>query len=66
MLDVIRNSWGWTGLEPSAIVATNDFGNVIVRHADGSFWRICPEELSCKSIARSDDGYAATGTAPGW
>ena len=38
MLDVIRESWGWIGLEPAAIQATNDFGNVIVRHADGTYW----------------------------
>jgi hypothetical protein len=27
-------------------VLTNDFGNLIVRAADGAFWRICPERLS--------------------
>src|SRR5438477_10751129 len=51
MLDVIRESWGWSGLEPAAEMATNSFGNVIVRAADGAFWRICPEELACSCIA---------------
>ena len=59
MLDVIRESWGWIGLEPAAIQATNDFGNVIVRHADGTYWRIYPEEPSCNLIARTEDEYAA-------
>jgi hypothetical protein len=51
MLDTICESWGWTGLEPAAVVADNAFGNVIVRAADGVFWRICPEELSCAVVA---------------
>jgi hypothetical protein len=34
-------------------VATNAFGNVVVRAGDGGYWRICPEHLSCELIARS-------------
>jgi hypothetical protein len=59
MLDVIRKSWGWTGLEPREVVAVNPFGNAIVRAVDGAFWRISPEELSCEVIASDADGYAA-------
>jgi hypothetical protein len=54
VLTTIRESWGWTGLNPTAVTATNPFGNVIVRAADGAYWRICPEELSCKIVARDD------------
>jgi len=59
VLTMIRESWGWTGLEPAAVMATNAFGNVIVRAADGSYWRICPEELTCKVVARDDTEFDA-------
>jgi hypothetical protein len=59
ILTTIRDSWGWTGLQPAAVVERNAFGNVIVRAADGAYWRICPEELGCKVIARNDAEYAA-------
>lgn len=44
-------------MEPAEIVEQNAFGNVIVRAVDGHFWRICPEELSCKVIASDLAGY---------
>ena len=59
MLTTIRNSWGWTGLEPVEIVAANDFGNLVVRAADGAYWRICPEELSARVIARAQREFDA-------
>jgi hypothetical protein len=58
MLDTIRKAWGWIGLEPAEVVATNSFGNLIVRTADGAYWRICPEELSCQQVARNADEFA--------
>jgi hypothetical protein len=57
VLNAIRESWSWIGLDASSIVATNDFGNVIVRAAGSSYWRICPEELSCKVIANSPGDF---------
>jgi hypothetical protein len=59
MLDTIRNAWGWIGLDPAEVVATNPFGNVIVRATDGAYWRICPEEWSCEQVARNEDDYTA-------
>jgi len=59
LLTTIRESWGWTGLDPAAVTATNAFGNVIVRATDGAYWRICPEELSCKIVARDDVEFDA-------
>src|SRR5271166_5786843 len=43
----IAAAWSWIGLHPRAIVAENDFGNVIVEDIQGRYWRICPEEPSC-------------------
>jgi uncharacterized protein (DUF433 family) len=59
MLDIIRKAWGWIGLEPAEVVATSAFGNLIVRAADGTYWRICPEELSCEQVAHHTDEFAA-------
>jgi hypothetical protein len=59
MLDVIRKAWGWIGLEPVEVVATNAFGNVIVKAAGGAYWRICPEEWSCEQVARHADEFAS-------
>jgi hypothetical protein len=58
MIETIRKAWGWIGLDPAEVVATNAFGRVIVRATDGRFWRICPEDLSCTVVARSDQEYA--------
>jgi hypothetical protein len=54
VLTVLPHSWGWTGLNPAAVTATNAFGNVIVRATDGAYWRISPEELSCEVVALDD------------
>ncbi len=58
MIDIIRESWAWIGLDPAEVIEVNDFGNLIVRATDGAFWRICPEELSCKRIADDSDKFA--------
>lgn len=50
-INIIRNAWGWTGVDPVSMIATNAFGNVVFQSADETIWRICPEELSCTSIA---------------
>ena len=60
MLNIIRQSWGWTGLDPAAIVGVNEFGNVLVRSADDTFWRIYPEELSGKLLGRTQCEFDAT------
>ena len=51
LVDEIRESWGWTGLDPVAVVGENDFGNLIVEDSSGKFWRICPEDIYCRVVA---------------
>jgi Domain of unknown function (DUF1851) len=53
LVEEIRQSWGWVGIEPVEIVGENDFGNLIVKADDGSYWRLCPEDGYCKVIARN-------------
>ena len=59
MLDVIREAWCWTGLDPMEIAATSAFGNVIVKDVAGAYWRICPEDAYCAVIANSTPEYEA-------
>lgn len=51
LISIVEESWGWTGLKPALIVGDNDFGNLMVKDLDGRYWRLCPEDLSCKAIA---------------
>ena len=47
----IRESWGWTGIDPVEIVSENEFGNLIIRDTADRFWRLCPEDVYCEVIA---------------
>jgi hypothetical protein len=58
MIDIIYKTWDWSGLDPAEVVATNSFGNLIIRATDGAYWRICPEELSCERVAQNAEEFA--------
>jgi hypothetical protein len=51
LVEEIRHSWGWIGLEPAEVVGENDFGNLMIKDKDGRYWRLCPEDCSCKMVA---------------
>lgn len=51
ILEQVRESWSWMGIQPVEIVHENDFGNLILRDIDGRYWRLCPEECYCQVIA---------------
>ena len=53
LIAIVKEAWGWTGLEPDQIVGDNDFGNLMVKDQSGCYWRLCPEDLYCKIIAHS-------------
>ncbi len=57
MIDLVNQSWSWTGIEPEEIVDENDFGNLIIKDIHDRFWRICPEDVYCKVIADSIEEY---------
>ncbi len=50
-VDEINESWGWVGLTAVEVLGENDFGNLIIRDADGKYWRLCPQELCCQTVA---------------
>jgi hypothetical protein len=57
MIDNINKAWNWKGFYATEIIRTNDFGNVIFKTDKNEFWRICPEETSCKKIAESESEF---------
>lgn len=52
IIENIKKSWGWTGIDPEEIVGENEFGNLIIRDKDSQFWRLCPEDVYCQIIAK--------------
>ena len=57
IINEIIESWGWVGVNPTEIVAENEFGNLILKDADNKFWRLCPEDVYCEVVAESIDDY---------
>ena len=53
LVEELRESWGWVGLDPIEVVGENDFGNLIIKDKSGRYWRLCPEELSCEVVAHN-------------
>lgn len=51
LVEEVRQSWGWVGIDPVEVVGENDFGNLIIKDEDGRYWRLCPEDCYCKVIA---------------
>ncbi|WP_208728727.1 hypothetical protein [Leptospira selangorensis] len=59
ILDVLKESWGWTGLDPEKIIKENEFGNLLILDKQGQYWRLCPEDLYCEIIALNSDKLTA-------
>ncbi|WP_111684603.1 T6SS immunity protein Tdi1 domain-containing protein [Winogradskyella tangerina] len=53
MITEINKAWNWKGFNATEIIRTNDFGNVIFKTDKNEYWRICPEEVTCKMIAEN-------------
>ncbi|RJG09009.1 DUF1851 domain-containing protein [Pseudomonas cavernicola] len=62
IIEAIKESWSWVGIEPEEIVGENDFGNLIVRDYRGRYWRLCPEDAYCKVIAENRNELDALST----
>ena len=53
LVDAIRKSWSWCGVDPVEIADANAFGNLLIRDERGEYWRLCPEDVYCEKIATS-------------
>jgi len=51
-VDDINEAWGWVGLSAVEVLGANAFGNLIIRDADGSYWRLRPQDLCCEPVAQ--------------
>jgi len=51
IIQEIKESWGWAGIEPEEVVGENDFGNLMIKDINGKYWRLCPEDVYCKIVA---------------
>ncbi len=54
MITEINKAWNWKGFNATEIIRTNEFGNVIFKTDKNEYWRICPEEISCEMIAKTE------------
>jgi hypothetical protein len=54
MIDFINKAWNWKGFNATEIIRTNEFGNVIFKTDKNEYWRICPEEIRCEKIAKTE------------
>lgn len=57
-VDEINEAWGWVGLAAVEVLGENDFGNLIIRDEEGKFWRLCPQDLRCETVADDPDAFA--------
>ncbi len=55
IIQEIKDSWGWIGIDPVEVVGENDFGNLMIKDSGGKFWRLCPEDLYCEIVAHSQE-----------
>jgi len=62
IIEAIKVSWGWVGIEPEEIIGENDFGNLIVKDDIGRYWRLCPEDIYCQVIAENRNELDALST----
>lgn len=53
IIEEIKESWGWVGIQPEEVVGENDFGNLIIKDIEGKYWRLCPEDVYCKVVAQN-------------
>ena len=58
MITEINKAWYWEEFNATEIIRTNEFGNVIFKTDKNEYWRVCPEEISCKKIAESESEFA--------
>ena len=57
MIAEINKAWNWKEFNATEIIRTNEFGNVIFKTDKNEYWRICPEEISCEKIAKSESEF---------
>jgi len=57
IIQVIKDAWGWVGIDPVEVVGENDFGNLMIKDSQGRYWRLCPEDVYCEVIAQKREEF---------
>lgn len=52
IIKIVKQSWGWTGIQPQKVILENDFGNLIIEDTKLQYWRLCPEDTYCEIIVQ--------------
>ncbi|WP_202947437.1 hypothetical protein [Sulfurovum sp. AR] len=55
IVEEIKESWGWIGINPVEVIGENDFGNLMIKDTDGKYWRLCPEDVYCEIVAQNQE-----------
>lgn len=63
-VDAVKIAWGWAGIRPDEIVGENDFGNLMIRDEEKQYWRLCPEDLYCRVVAKNREELDVLSTCP--
>ena len=58
MITEINKAWSWKGFKAFEIIRINEFGNVIFKTDKNEYCRLCPEEINCERIAKTETEYA--------
>ena len=58
-IEDINAAWGWVGFEAVEVLGENAFGHLILRDADGGYWRLSPPDLRCAPLAKDRAALAA-------
>lgn len=57
ILETINKEWEWLGISAVELIDENDFGNLIFRSDEGTYWRILPESPECIKIADNQNEF---------
>ena len=53
VIAALNAEWGWILPSIREVIMVNSMGNVFLSDAEERYWRVCPEELSAKIVARN-------------
>lgn len=53
VIEALSEEWAWILPPISQVLAVSAMGNVFLKCDDQNYWRICPEELTAETVART-------------
>ena len=59
VIEALSEEWSWILPPMTQVLAVSSMGNVFLKCNDQTYWRICPEELSAYTVARTPEELEA-------